>query len=102
MANHRCAVCPTHLDYRGADILEVAHIRPVADGGPDDPRNALVLCPSHHALFDAGLWALSRNGKVVRSRKLPAALAEHLGERIPLGWKVDADCIQWRRAKMIN
>jgi hypothetical protein len=100
LAGHRCAVCPEHLDYRDASILEVAHIRPVAARGPDHPRNALVLCPTHHALFDEGLWSLADDGKVLPSRKLAPALAEQLAERIPEGWEVDLSCVRWHRRGM--
>ena len=100
LAHHRCAVCPEQFDYRDANILEVAHIRPVAARGPDDTRNVLVLCPTHHALFDEGLWSLSDDGKVVSSSKLAPSLAEQLAERIPAEWKVDPTCVRWHRSRM--
>lgn len=99
-AQHRCAVCPPQVDYRDANILEVAHIRPVAARGPDHPRNALVLCPTHHALFDEGLWSLSDEGTVLSSRKLAPALAEQLAERLPRDWEVDPTCVRWHRSRM--
>jgi predicted restriction endonuclease len=100
LANHRCAVCPQQLDYRDVNILEVAHIRPVSARGPDDPRNVLVLCPTHHALFDEGLWSLSDDGQVISSRKLAPSLAKQLAERIPAEWKVDPACVRWHRRRM--
>ena len=36
-------------------LLAAAHIIPVADDGPDDARNGLVLCALHHLAFDTGL-----------------------------------------------
>ncbi|RKG63322.1 hypothetical protein D7W79_40400 [Corallococcus exercitus] len=100
LAQHRCAVCPPQIDYRDANILEAAHIRPVAARGPDHPRNGLVLCPTHHALFDEGLWSLSDDGKVVISKSLVPALAKQLAKRIPLGWEVDPTCVRWHRRRM--
>lgn len=100
MANHRCAVCPQRVDYRDANILEVAHIRPVAARGPDHPRNVLVLCPTHHALFDEGLWSLSDDGQVVSARELAPSLAEQLAERIPAEWEVDLSCVRWHRRRL--
>ena len=97
-ADHRCAVCPPKFNYRDADILEVAHIRPVSARGPDHHRNALVLCPTHHALFDEGLWWLSDDGTVLRSRKLAPFLAAQLAERIPQDWEVDPACVRWHRS----
>lgn len=100
LAGGRCAVCPSKFDYRFADILEVAHIRPVAARGPDHPRNSLVLCPNHHAMFDEGLWSLSDNGEVVRSSRLSPALAAQLASRIPEHWDLDAACVRWHRNRM--
>jgi putative restriction endonuclease len=38
---------------------EAAHIIPVSEKGPDDPRNALSLCKRHHWAFDKGLFTFS-------------------------------------------
>ena len=45
----RCCFCGF-----GAGIVDAAHIKPVGDGGPDDVRNGIALCPTHHRLFDKG------------------------------------------------
>ncbi len=39
-------------------LVQAAHIRPAAQGGPDDIRNGLALTPTLHGLFDAGMFAL--------------------------------------------
>jgi len=33
--------------------LDFAHIKPDAKGGPIEPGNCLVLCPTHHRLYDS-------------------------------------------------
>lgn len=48
-----CACCSLKVEQ----ILEAAHIRPVADNGSDDPRNGIPLCPTHHCAFDLNLFA---------------------------------------------
>jgi putative restriction endonuclease len=50
-----CAVC----GITAVQVLQAAHIRPVRARGSDDPRNALVLCATHHRAFDAGLFAVA-------------------------------------------
>jgi hypothetical protein len=50
----RCAVC----DVAEPGLLDAAHLRPKAEGGSDDPRNGLALCPTHHRAFDGGLFAI--------------------------------------------
>ena len=50
----KCAV--TGLDV--VEMLDGAHVVPVKNGGPDDPRNALLLSASHHRAYDAHLWVV--------------------------------------------
>ena len=40
-------------------LIDAAHIRPVARGGPDVVRNGLSLTPTLHRLFDAGLFTVA-------------------------------------------
>jgi hypothetical protein len=47
----QCAICHLHL----SDVIEAAHINPVADQGTDTLDNALGVCPLCHRLYDAGL-----------------------------------------------
>ena len=39
-------------------LFRSAHVVPVKNGGPDDPRNSLLLSASHHRAFDAHLWVV--------------------------------------------
>ena len=38
--------------------MQAAHIRPVADNGPDSPRNGLALSSTFHWMFDRGLISI--------------------------------------------
>jgi putative restriction endonuclease len=42
----------------GRPEVQAAHIRPVADSGPDSVRNGLALCGTIHWMFDRGLLSL--------------------------------------------
>ena len=43
-----CEVC-------GEDrTLDFAHIKPAKEGGPIEKENCLVLCPTHHRVYDSG------------------------------------------------
>jgi len=46
------------------DVLEAAHIEPVASGGDHDVSNALLLRSDIHNLFDLGLLTISESGKI--------------------------------------
>lgn len=39
-------------------LVQAAHIKSAAHGGPDDVRNGIALTPTLHSLFDAGLFTL--------------------------------------------
>lgn len=54
-----CAFCGLTLD-----IVEAAHIRPVAFGGTDHPSNGIAACPTHHRSFDAGILRLGDSGEI--------------------------------------
>ncbi len=45
----RCALCVEEYP------LHVHHIRPVADGGSNEPDNLVLLCANHHALADLAI-----------------------------------------------
>ena len=55
-----CQVCNKALPTRDGFYSEVHHLQPLgADHkGPDDQSNMIVVCPNHHALFDAGAIAI--------------------------------------------
>lgn len=47
----------TNLDV--TEMLDAAHIIPVASGGTEHPQNGLLLSASVHRALDAGLWAIN-------------------------------------------
>jgi len=65
----RCAFCG--LNY--AEALEAAHIVPWRHAEPKqrlDPTNGLLLCSTHHRLFDSGRMGISIDFKIIwNSRK---------------------------------
>ena len=93
LANGKCGRCE-----RGDSLLEVHHIIPQKDGGPDTLENAIALCPSCHAEVDGNprlqkqlgekREELARQRKVEESQiELPDAIRE-LTDRISSfeGW----------------
>ena len=58
----RCAVSglgyADHSSFALGQLVEAAHIKPVAHGGDDQPQNGIALTPSLHGLFAAGLFTL--------------------------------------------
>jgi len=55
---HRCQICNERIErLDGRFYSEVHHIRPLGGGhdGLDEFKNMLVLCPTHHAMFDLGI-----------------------------------------------
>src|SRR5262249_19723891 len=47
------------LNGGGRSEVHAAHIRPVADRGPDSVRNGIALCGTIHWMFDRGLISIN-------------------------------------------
>ena len=56
----------TSLDV--TEMLDAAHIIPVASGGSEDPHNGLLLSASVHRALDAGLWAINPKSLKIETR----------------------------------
>ena len=72
----RCAVTGLRIvNGGGKSEAQAAHIRPVADGGPDVVRNGLALSATAHWLFDRHLISLTDDyGLLVAHNRVPADL----------------------------
>ena len=68
----QCCVCG--FDVRLGDslaLLEAAHIKWRAEGGPDEESNGLALCVFHHKAFDMGAFTVDHgDGTIVCSQEL--------------------------------
>lgn len=66
---HTCALTGYRLITRdGASMIEAAHIESWAETGNDDPQNGLALSPNAHWSFDAGLWTVDDELRVIVQR----------------------------------
>lgn len=52
----------------GRSEVQAAHIRPVADSGPDSVRNGVALCGTVHWMFDRGLVSFGDDYTVLVAR----------------------------------
>ena len=79
---YRCQICRTRIELGdGSFYVEVHHSRPLGGRhrGPDTRENMLVVCPTHHAVFDLGVVAFSSEKYVRIGGKLdPLTLKHHL------------------------
>ena len=50
------------------EMLDAAHIIPVANGGTEDPNNGILLTAGLHRAFDAGLWAIHPKELTIETR----------------------------------
>lgn len=56
-AKGKCQGCSKEAPFRnkkGEPYLEVHHIKRLSDGGPDDPRWVIALCPNCHSRIHNG------------------------------------------------
>jgi putative restriction endonuclease len=74
--DNRCAVTGLRLiNGGGRPEVQAAHIRPVADHGPDSVRNGLALSGTIHWLFDRGLLSVADDMTIMKAKgKLPAEM----------------------------
>lgn len=57
----RCACCSVAID----ELLEAAHIVPVASNGSDHYSNGLPLCVLHHKAFDRHLFTIDPDSRLI-------------------------------------
>ena len=68
--SQRCAMTGLRIINGGGRAeAQAAHIRPVADAGPDSVRNGLALSSTFHWMFDRGLVAIDNDFKILKARK---------------------------------
>jgi putative restriction endonuclease len=64
--DNRCALTGLRLiNGGGRPEVEAAHIKPVADDGPDTIRNGLALSGTVHWMFDRGLVSIGDDYKIL-------------------------------------
>jgi 5-methylcytosine-specific restriction protein A len=71
--NSRCTGMPSDKDRHGRALLEVDHIKPLAEGGPDIPSNMIALCPNCHVAKTRGVNAASMSKelkKIVEAKEI--------------------------------
>lgn len=67
----RCAVTGLQIINGGGRAeIEAAHIRPVADDGPDSIQNGVALSRTAHWLFDRGLIAIDDDFRLLKAKGL--------------------------------
>lgn len=63
---NRCAMSGLAIrNGGGRPEVQAAHIRPVADNGPDTVRNGLALSGTIHWMFDRGLLSIDEDGRSI-------------------------------------
>ncbi|WP_429126214.1 HNH endonuclease [Ensifer sp. 4252] len=60
-----CSQPAPFLRANGVPYLEPHHIRRLSDGGPDDPRFVIGLCPNCHRRVHSGADGESFNGQLL-------------------------------------
>lgn len=65
--DYKCQVCNTAIPTKNGLYAEGAHIKPLGrpHNGDDKINNLLCLCPNHHVMFDAGVFAIADTFKLL-------------------------------------
>lgn len=78
---YTCAISGLTLRNGGGNPeVDAAHIRPVADNGPDDVRNGLALSKTLHWMFDRGLISVAEDSEtlLISENKVPGDVVRRL------------------------
>ena len=76
MYGDRCQICGYVIQMSAQSrYSEVHHLHPLKDGGDDDFKNMMVLCPNHHVEFDYKTIGISIDKKTIINR-----LGKNVGE----------------------
>jgi len=77
--DNRCAITGLRLlNGGGRPEIEAAHIKSVADLGPDTIQNGIALSRTAHWMFDRGLISISDDFQILKSKSYPLGDAERL------------------------
>ncbi len=69
--DNTCAMTGLKLINGGGRCeIEAAHVQPVADNGPDSPRNGIALSRTIHWMLDRGILSVSETGEILLARRL--------------------------------
>jgi putative restriction endonuclease len=69
--DHRCALCGVRIiTPEGHTVVDAAHIIPWSESQNDDIRNGMALCKLCHWAFDEGMMGVSREYRVIASRRI--------------------------------
>lgn len=80
--NYTCALTRYRVTTIGSGaIVDAAHIHEFAASRNNDPANGLALCKNAHWLFDAGLWSIDDEYRVIVATD---AFSESAPEQTPL------------------
>ena len=68
--DNTCAMTGLKLINGGGRCeIEAAHIKPVAEDGPDSPRNGIALSRTVHWMFDRHFLSISDTGEILVAKK---------------------------------
>jgi putative restriction endonuclease len=93
-----CAVTGLNV----VEMLDGAHVVPVASGGSDDPRNGLLLSASHHRAFDKHLWCINPKTLEIEASPKGPSLKAMKFERGSVGHLVESRSLPHREALEIR
>jgi putative restriction endonuclease len=75
----RCAVTGIQMfDQGGRSEAEAAHVRSVAQDGPDSVRNGIAVSRTVHWMFDAGLLAIADDYTILIAKRIAPNILQDL------------------------
>lgn len=106
--NYKCAFCGIKVTHSlTQNIVEGAHIKPLAEFYDNEVDNGISLCKNHHWSFDNGLFTIDNNYKIVvasdfeeispNSRLLKDFHGENINLPTEQNYFPRSESLQWHR-----
>ena len=89
---YKCACCGIDIP----ELLEAAHIVPVANDGTDHPSNGIALCPTHHSAFDRHYFTFEPGSRKLILKEGITTNQLHISSKL-LGTDVNDECLALRQ-----
>ena len=61
----RCCFCGLKINHKYSNIIDAAHIKPLAKFYDNRINNGIALCKNHHWAFDIGLFSINENYRII-------------------------------------
>jgi putative restriction endonuclease len=107
----RCAVSGIGLVTQSTAEAQAAHVIPLGRGGPDEPRNGLLLTGTLHWAFDRGLFGVDADRRIIIPHSIQMMTAnewlrqydgQSISEATVEALRTADEAFEWHRRNLVS